>query len=48
MLKKYAWSFKFWKFFLLKSLKELNVQESTFPRVFRRQLDLLKKLIESD
>ena len=43
---KYAWSFKFWKFFWLKSLKELNVQESTFPGVFRRQLGLLKKLIE--
>ena len=43
---RYAWPFKFWKFFLLKSLKELNVQESTFPGVFRRQLDLLKKLIE--
>ena len=34
------------KVFWLKSLKELNVQESTFPGVFRRQLDLLKKLIE--
>ena len=31
----------FESFFL--SLKELNVQESAFPGVFRRRLDLLKK-----
>ena len=38
---KYAWSFKFWKFFFLsKSLKELNVSVSAFPGAFRRQLDL--------
>ena len=37
---KYAWSFKFWKFFLSKSLKELNVSVSAFPGAFRRQLDL--------
>ena len=37
---KYAWSFKFWKLFLSKSLKELNVSVSAFPGVFRRQLDL--------
>ena len=37
---KYVWSFKFWKFFLSKSLKELNVSVSAFPGVFRRQLDL--------
>ena len=39
---KYAWSFKFWKFFLSKSLKELNVSVSAFPGVFRRQLGLQK------
>ena len=39
---KYAWSFKFWKFFLSKSLKEINVSVSAFPGVFRRQLDLQK------
>ena len=39
---KYAWSFKFWKFFLSKSLKEINVSVSAFPGVFRCQLDLQK------
>ena len=39
---KYAWSFKFWKFFLSKSLKEINVSVSAFPGVFRRQLGLQK------
>ena len=46
MLKNMLDLLNFNKVFWLKSLKELNVQESTFPGVFRRQLDLLKKLIE--